>query len=168
MDAREAMSLGNHPSYYMHTGGGGNNVGFQMPPGFRPNTGIISSQSNNNVGGSTISCSTVNVEHGHTDYGHGGHGHGHGISVSCSPGVVASISSEGVKKKRGRPRKYRPDNNAGHVSLGLSPMSPTADSTPGSGSSSQKRARGRPPGTGRKQQLASLGIFLRELFCTCK
>lgn len=65
-----------------------------------------------------------------------------------------------VKKKRGRPRKYAPD---GQVSLGLSPMPSSAGSKKAEDSSSvtdpnaPKRARGRPPGTGRKQRLANLG-----------
>ncbi|GMH17252.1 hypothetical protein Nepgr_019093 [Nepenthes gracilis] len=58
-----------------------------------------------------------------------------------------------VRRKRGRPRKYGPD---GTVSLALLPSSanlhPQGMKTP-----TQKRGRGRPPGTGRKQQLASFG-----------
>ncbi|XP_048550607.1 AT-hook motif nuclear-localized protein 9-like [Triticum urartu] len=84
---------------------------------------------------------------------------------------------EQVKKKRGRPRKYKPD---GSVTLGLSPSPSTPHSsspgmgmmvtTPGSGFGSgtgsggsgsgaltEKRGRGRPPGSGKMQQLASLG-----------
>nr|BAJ88157.1 predicted protein [Hordeum vulgare subsp. vulgare] len=84
---------------------------------------------------------------------------------------------EQVKKKRGRPRKYKPD---GSVTLGLSPSPSTPHSsspgmgtmvtTPGSGfgqgtgsggsgsgALTEKRGRGRPPGSGRMQQLASLG-----------
>ncbi|KAF7826033.1 AT-hook motif nuclear-localized protein 9-like [Senna tora] len=65
-------------------------------------------------------------------------------------------SGEPVKRKRGRPRKYGPD---GTVSLALTPPS---SSHPGSGTvtQSQKRGRGRPPGTGKKQQLASLGELM--------
>lgn len=82
-----------------------------------------------------------------------------------------------VKKKRGRPRKYKPD---GAVTLGLSPSSAstphssnsgmgTMVTTPGSGGGSggsgsgtlsEKRGRGRPPGSGKMQQLASLGELL--------
>ncbi|VAI63393.1 unnamed protein product [Triticum turgidum subsp. durum] len=84
---------------------------------------------------------------------------------------------EQVKKKRGRPRKYKPD---GSVTLGLSPSPSTPHSsspgmgamvtTPGSGfgpgtgsggsgsgALTEKRGRGRPPGSGKMQQLASLG-----------
>ncbi|KAM4119239.1 hypothetical protein ACJW30_03G044500 [Castanea mollissima] len=76
--------------------------------------------------------------------------------MGVSPGVP---SGEPIKKKRGRPRKYGPD---GPVSLQLSPMSAAPNVTPGSNSSSQKRARGRPPGTGRKQILADLGEWMNN------
>ena len=67
-----------------------------------------------------------------------------------------------VKKKRGRPRKYAPE---GQVSLGLSPMPSSSscasnkakDSSAVTDPNAPKRARGRPPGTGRKQRLANLG-----------
>jgi hypothetical protein len=66
-----------------------------------------------------------------------------------------------VKKKRGRPRKYVPD---GQVSLGLSPMpcvsKKSKDSSSMSDPNAPKRARGRPPGTGRKQRLANLGEWM--------
>ncbi|CAN6476688.1 unnamed protein product [Victoria cruziana] len=62
-----------------------------------------------------------------------------------------------MKRKRGRPRKYGPD---GTMALALTPVS----SLPGGYSSSAtptsptaKKARGRPPGSGKKQQLAALG-----------
>lgn len=93
-------------------------------------------------------------------------------SVNVSGGMQSvSPSGEPVKRKRGRPRKYGPD---GTVSLALSPLSSSstpgsvgtglgsAPSVPGSRSatSMQKRGRGRPPGSGRKQQLASLGEWV--------
>lgn len=58
-----------------------------------------------------------------------------------------------LKRKRGRPRKYGPDGGPG---LALSPLSVTAHAA---GPDGAKRGRGRPPGSGRKQQLASLGEF---------
>ncbi|MED6169368.1 hypothetical protein PIB30_020844 [Stylosanthes scabra] len=67
----------------------------------------------------------------------------------------SSIGGETVKRKRGRPRKYGPD---GTVSLALTPTPATHPGTitqPG-----QKRGRGRPPGSGKKQQLASLGELM--------
>lgn len=76
------------------------------------------------------------------------------------------FSAEPARKKRGRPRKYSPDNSIG---LGLSPA-PVAQITPagghvdpagGGGTPSSetpvKRHRGRPPGSGKKQ-LDALGI----------
>lgn len=76
----------------------------------------------------------------------------HGVNVSTSS--VVPSPAEHVKRKRGRPRKYGPD---GSVSLALSPSLSTH---PGTITPTQKRGRGRPPGTGRKQQLASLGEWL--------
>ncbi|KAI9075185.1 hypothetical protein K1719_042916 [Acacia pycnantha] len=158
MDGREAMAFsGGPPSYYMHRGGIVGSVpvthsgGFQVPSGFRPNTGI---PAQSNVRGSSMG-SIVTVEPIRADYSHS-----HGMSISSSPGVPPS--SERVKKKRGRPRKYRPD---GPISLGLSPTPATANSTPAgpaSSTPSQRRARGRPPGSGRKQQLASLGEWMNS------
>ncbi|XP_019423304.1 PREDICTED: AT-hook motif nuclear-localized protein 5-like [Lupinus angustifolius] len=83
-----------------------------------------------------------------------------GFSI-CTPSGLVPSSEESVKKKRGRPRKYGP--NYDPVSLRLSPMSANADSTPASTTiSSEKRPRGRPPGSGRKQQLASLGEWMNN------
>ncbi|CAN6486335.1 unnamed protein product [Victoria cruziana] len=55
-----------------------------------------------------------------------------------------------IKKKRGRPRKYGPD---GTMALALSPLS----SIPSYSTPSFKRNRGRPRGSGKKQQLEALG-----------
>ncbi|KAK9164764.1 hypothetical protein Syun_005666 [Stephania yunnanensis] len=72
---------------------------------------------------------------------------------------------EPLKRKRGRPRKYGPD---GTMALALTPTASTAaaataappvgfsSSSAGSPSLS-KKARGRPPGSGKKQQMAALG-----------
>ncbi|KAJ0967180.1 hypothetical protein J5N97_024097 [Dioscorea zingiberensis] len=97
----------------------------------------------------------------------------HGLNVGAGGGggggggggTGAGVPVEPVKRKRGRPRKYGP---GGSVSLALSPMS---SSPPGSGMASgsasvmssggpEKRGRGRPPGTGRKQLLASFGEWI--------
>ncbi|KAJ0964351.1 hypothetical protein J5N97_029473 [Dioscorea zingiberensis] len=67
------------------------------------------------------------------------------------PGGVLNMSGEPVKKKRGRPRKYGPD---GSMALALSPLSAHSNS-PMTESSGKKR--GRPPGSGKKQQLDALG-----------
>lgn len=69
---------------------------------------------------------------------------------------VGALAGEPIRKKRGRPRKYGPH---GAVSLALSPSSaPPANVTP-----THRRGRGRPPGSGQKQRLASLGDSLSGL-----
>lgn len=85
----------------------------------------------------------------------------HGVNIVTGGGAG---TGEPVKRKRGRPRKYGSD---GSVSLALSPLSspPSVSGTAsgglsGSGTPNLKRGRGRPPGTGRKQQLASLGEWV--------
>lgn len=144
---------GGSASYYIHRGGVGGSghgsqaSGLQAPPGFRPLSNPII-QSHSNVRGSSIGP-TFSVEPPHTNYGHG-------ISIGVSSGVP---SGEPVKKKRGRPRKYGPD---GPVSLRLSSMSASPNPNPGSNTPTQKRSRGRPPGSGRKQQLANLGDWMNN------
>ncbi|XP_022720634.1 AT-hook motif nuclear-localized protein 10-like isoform X2 [Durio zibethinus] len=80
------------------------------------------------------------------------------------------MGNEPMKRKRGRPRKYGPD---GTMPLALVPAPSTVSVTqsnsggfpsppPPSGGSatsptSMKKARGRPPGSGKKQQLEALG-----------
>lgn len=78
----------------------------------------------------------------------------HGINISMPSGAS---SSEPVKKKRGRPRKYAPE---GQMSLGLLPMPTKSKASSESDASGQKKNRGRPPGSGRKQQLALLGEWM--------
>ena len=82
----------------------------------------------------------------------------HGVNVGA-PYVVPH--TQPVRRKRGRPRKYGTD---GTVSLALSPTSATP---PWTISPTQKRGRGRPPGTGSKQQLACLGKHLEYGRVTC-
>ncbi|CAM0943276.1 unnamed protein product [Alopecurus aequalis] len=113
-----------------------------------------------------------------------GGGGGADGGMGASDGKGEHQGSEGgpdehVKKKRGRPRKYKPDGSV--TALGLSSPSPSTPhssspgsgfgpgaivTTPGSGfgpggsgsgALTEKRARGRPPGSGKMQQLASLG-----------
>ena len=83
---------------------------------------------------------------------------GSGGGTLGSPGSGAGLDSLG-KKKRGRPRKYDADGNlrlpyqvvtTSPPGFTLSPSSPTEFS-------SSKRGRGRPPGSGNWQLLASLG-----------
>ncbi|KAJ8766143.1 hypothetical protein K2173_021660 [Erythroxylum novogranatense] len=157
MDGREAMALSSGSSpYYIHRGGGigGSGSGsvsqvgsFHTPPEFRPlSNPNLQAQTNARHGSSG---STFSIESSNTNLIHG-------ANVSVPPGV--SIS-EPVKKKRGRPRKYAPD---GQVSLGLSsmPVKPKPSLIPDP--MSPKRARGRPPGSGRKQQLALLGEWMNS------
>lgn len=59
--------------------------------------------------------------------------------------------SDPVKKKRGRPRKYGPDGTVSII------IKPSTSPIPSSTSPLQKRGRGRPPGSGKHQQLAALG-----------
>ncbi|OIV93538.1 hypothetical protein TanjilG_28695 [Lupinus angustifolius] len=164
MDEREAMAFsGGKGSYYLHREGvAGSGGGFHAPPpGFRAlsNTGI---QAQSNVargdGGSSGSTFLAVEPQFRPSFSHGGINVG-GVS---SGGVLPLTSSaENVKKKRGRPRKY--DSTDGAVSLKLSPFAGTANSsTPSSTTPSEKRARGRPPGSGRKQQLASLGEWMNR------
>lgn len=132
-------------SYYIHRGGegvGGSGSGgvFQQPPsGFR----VLS----NAHGGSEGSTFSIEPQRG--SFSHGGVISNSIGSSSGNVVVVPSSREQIVKKKRGRPRKYGPDVP---VSLRLSP----ANSTP----PSDKRPRGRPPGSGRKQQLAALGEWM--------
>lgn len=106
-----------------------------------------------------------------------------GGDVSVGVGVGVGVGVDGlnvnnaapIKRKRGRPRKYSPPH--GHFGLNLtSPLSQLHHNnyhdphqspllhhsefqSPLSPSSTAKKARGRPPGSGRKNQLAALGTF---------
>ncbi|KAK6137494.1 hypothetical protein DH2020_028747 [Rehmannia glutinosa] len=85
----------------------------------------------------------------------------HSISVqhNLGYGVVVTERRAGEKKKRGRPRKYGPDG--ANMSLGLSPLSASKNSSGGM-SSGEKARRGRPRGTGWKQKLAPLGEWMNS------
>ncbi|QHO11007.1 AT-hook motif nuclear-localized protein [Arachis hypogaea] len=176
MDGREAMSFsGGSASFYIHRGGGGGGGGgvggsrtptqpqpggFQGPPGFRALSNV------RGAGGPGPAASAFSPEPQHPNFGHGisigssspggGAGAGSGGGGGGGSGAPPSSSGEPVKKKRGRPRKYGP---GGPVSLRLSA---TANSSPGSGTPLEKKRRGRPPGSGRKQQLASLGEWMNS------
>ncbi|PHT56256.1 hypothetical protein CQW23_04742 [Capsicum baccatum] len=79
---------------------------------------------------------------------------------TTAPLGMNSASTEPAKRKRGRPRKYAPEGPT------ISPP-PSASQVVGGGFSSPtppqaaeavvKKGRGRPPGSGRKQQVADLG-----------
>ncbi|KAJ1381282.1 PPC domain [Sesbania bispinosa] len=134
------MALSGSASYYLQRGihGSGNQPELHNSPSSirslsNPNLPFQSS-----IGGGTIG-STLPLESS-------------GISSQCIN--VGAPSGEPVKRKRGRPRKYGPD---GAVSLALTP---TPATHPGTLTQGQKRGRGRPPGSGKKQQLASLGELM--------
>ncbi|XVF80050.1 hypothetical protein PTKIN_Ptkin15bG0039700 [Pterospermum kingtungense] len=148
MDRRDAMALSGSASYYLQqrgiTGSGsGTQSGIHGSPGIHP----LSSpnvQYQPSVSATTMG-STFPIE---SSSGIAPH--------SVNVGTPSAVpSSETVKRKRGRPRKYGPDGN---VSLALTP--PASATHPGTITPTQKRGRGRPPGSGRKQQLASLGEWL--------
>ena len=76
---------------------------------------------------------------------------------SLTPVALPPSGETFVKRKRGRPRKYGQD---GSVSLALSPSVSSSSMSP----NSNKRVRGRPPGSGKKQRLSSIGnkpLFLK-------
>ncbi|KAG9134185.1 hypothetical protein Leryth_025429 [Lithospermum erythrorhizon] len=159
MDCREGMTIsGQAPaaSYYLNNRGvigmSGGESGSNAPPGYKPHSNPNASFQSANVSG-TIGAdamsSAFQIEHPAQGFPHGG-----------SVAVVSPLTpGDPVKKKRGRPRKYAPDGT--NMSLGLS----TVSTTPSSGaltSSGPKRNRGRPPGSGWKQQLAPLGEWMNN------
>ncbi|KAL2525033.1 AT-hook motif nuclear-localized protein 9 [Abeliophyllum distichum] len=166
MDGREGMTLSGSASYYFNRGGvggsgpnaaidgGGSGTpqagGVHFPAGFNSQSDLgIAVQPSAGVSGVAISGSTFQVENPSPNFPR---------SISMAAASNVSPGGDSGKKKRGRPRKYAPEGS--NMSLALSPMS----STPSSGviSSGEKSRRGRPPGTGRKQQLASLGEWVNS------
>lgn len=153
MDGKEGMGLSGSPPYYLNRGfsgsgpnpgsflGSGTQPGLPAPPGFKnlsnPSISIQTNVRDSHVG------SSYQVENPSPNFGHG-----------INMGVASGDPVTG-KKKRGRPRKYGPDG--ANMSLALSPMS--SNPSPGSITPVEKKNRGRPRGSGRKQQLASLGNF---------
>ncbi|KAK5776116.1 Putative DNA-binding ESCAROLA -like protein [Gossypium arboreum] len=136
MDRRDAMALTGSASYYIQQRG-------ITGSGVHGSQDIHMLSSPNVQYQSSMSATTMGPVESSTP---------HSVNVG-TPSAVPS--SETTKRKRGRPRKYGPD---GTVSLALTPPSVT---NPGTLTPpSQKRGRGRPPGTGKKQQLASLGVWL--------
>jgi len=92
-------------------------------------------------------------------------GLGMSIGMASTQGVGSGIGTgsggeQPPKRKRGRPRKYETGaasspGVSGPIYPGLPALMPASSSpyTPGS----EKRGRGRPPGSGKKAQLAALG-----------
>ncbi|XP_010473594.1 PREDICTED: AT-hook motif nuclear-localized protein 5 isoform X1 [Camelina sativa] len=171
MDGREAMAFpGSHPQYYLQRGAFTNLTPSQVasgfhappppPPRMRPmlNPNIHHPQASNP--GPPFSMAE---QQRYSDFGHSIH-MGMGSSAAVQPPLSQPQpppETPMAKKKRGRPRKYAPE---GQVSLGLSPMpcvsKKSKDSSSMSDPNAPKRARGRPPGTGRKQRLANLGEWM--------
>ncbi|XP_023006607.1 AT-hook motif nuclear-localized protein 9-like [Cucurbita maxima] len=138
MDRRDPMALSGSQSFYIQRGmsnSGSGGQGLRSSP--NPNVAFQTNTSGNNVG------SGLPMDPNPALSPYGG-------NVGAQSGGM--MGSEPVKRKRGRPRKY---GTEGTVSLALSP-SPSAVN-PAIVGSSPKRGRGRPPGSGKKQQLASLG-----------
>ncbi|KAL6008476.1 hypothetical protein ACLOJK_033988 [Asimina triloba] len=75
------------------------------------------------------------------------------------PGMRACGFGEGdmLRKKRGRPRKYGPD---GTMALALTPLSSASGYSDTQAAELSFKRRGRPPGSGKKQQLNALGYVL--------
>ncbi|XP_060180075.1 AT-hook motif nuclear-localized protein 5-like [Lycium barbarum] len=147
MDGREGMVLSGSAAYYLNRGISGSSSGVGGGSGAPP--GVPTPPVYNVGGGGTLSSNTYQVVENPSPH------FPHGINMSVASSV--SPSGDPVKKKRGRPRKYGPDGSK--MSLGLSPL---ASGTPSSGSITPgpKRAKGRPPGSGWKQQLAPLGEWM--------
>ncbi|KAM0046169.1 putative AT-hook motif nuclear-localized protein [Helianthus debilis subsp. tardiflorus] len=142
MDVREGMA-----SFYVDRGvsGSGNQSGGGVhtpPSGFKiqPNPSLHSGQTNMWL-----------TKMGSPSYPHG-------ITTGGSSGGGGDGSDSVVKKKRGRPRKYAP--NESHMELGLTPA-PLSGSG-GSGSPNPRKNRGRPPGSGWKQRLANVGEWMNS------
>ncbi|XP_073051165.1 AT-hook motif nuclear-localized protein 11-like [Primulina eburnea] len=173
MDGREGIAYQGSASYYFNRGGvGGSDGSGAGPNGHGPGGGSAMTQAreiqhptpvfknlsnpniamhpNIGVNGSAVIGSAFHVENSLPNFTHG---------MTMAPVPVAPPSGETVKKKRGRPRKYAPDKS--NMSLGLSPLSaptPRFDEI----NPSEKRRRGRPPGSGWKQQLAPLGEWMNS------
>ncbi|KAJ7962374.1 AT-hook motif nuclear-localized protein [Quillaja saponaria] len=144
MDRGDRMVLSGSGSYFMQRGIGGSGT----QPELHGSHGIhqvsnLNVQFQQNIRGGSIG-STLALESSAAISPHG-------VNVGAPSGAPPG---EPLKRKRGRPRKYGPD---GTVSLALSPSSSTHPTTV---TSSEKRGRGRPPGSGKKQQLASLGELM--------
>ncbi|GAB2273930.1 hypothetical protein Dimus_008701 [Dionaea muscipula] len=160
MDGREGMASSGSTPYYLHRAVGGSggssstHTGFIAPHGYRnlsnPNVQV---QSIVRVNSPVRSSFNVEESSGTSDFPQG-----FTVSMASARGSLG----EPTKKKRGRPRKYAPDgagasssSGPAAVSLALSPMS-----SPNSLNPADKPKRGRPPGSGRKQRLSSVGEWM--------
>ncbi|CAH1453658.1 unnamed protein product [Lactuca virosa] len=181
MDGRDGI-----PSFYLNRGfrGSGSNVGsgnqgggfHAPPPGFKTQLNPTLSPHNHTqirVAPPSMGPS-FHLEHNPPpSFPHslniGGGGGGGGSGGTDDGGVAVSIpiptpgsgsgSDSVMKKKRGRPRKYAPD--ASNTALALLKPVPQATSPDQNTPGTQKK-RGRPPGSGRKQQLANCGEWMHN------
>ncbi|CAA6673352.1 unnamed protein product [Spirodela intermedia] len=171
MEERDETAISRVPSHYMRHpvmdgSASGSQPGFHSLPEMRSFSNPLMTHSIDRAticgGGSAVSAMPVEIP---------------SPSPSPLPPHAMNLVSRGggvalgepMKRKRGRPRKYCPD---GTMSLDLIPSSSpdpgSVGGIPGMGSagetgtpmSTEKRRRGRPPGTGRKQQLASYGEWI--------
>ncbi|XP_051122796.1 AT-hook motif nuclear-localized protein 11-like [Andrographis paniculata] len=141
MDQRDPMSLTGSASYYVHQGQAESVTGLQSSPNMSPlSNPAVHFQSNTGAG---LAVPTLPLDSSSTMSPHG---------VNLGP-PSALQPGEPVRRKRGRPRKYGHD---GSVSLALSPSM----SNPASAMRPAQKWRGRPPGSGRKQQLSSIGASM--------
>lgn len=105
--------------------------------------------------------------------GSGGGGGVDGQTTTIAQQSLNANTGEPMKRKRGRPRKYGPD---GAMALALAPVSPSVPPSGGgvgggggsfslarSPTSPTKKGKGRPAGSGKKQQMAALGNSLLVL-----
>nr|GLL19047.1 AT-hook motif nuclear-localized protein 10-like isoform X1 [Ipomoea trifida] len=87
------------------------------------------------------------------------------LITSAQPSLNPSAPEPAVKKKRGRPRKYAPDGSANPPAIISAPppplaggsLSPTGTQVAET-ASPKKKGRGRPPGSGRKNQISSAAL----------
>ncbi|XP_047339218.1 AT-hook motif nuclear-localized protein 5-like [Impatiens glandulifera] len=161
MDLRESMSVSGSGSYYIHkgfhdSGSGSSNLthtglhashGSGYMPITNPNiSGQSNARDNSLVSPFSAENASPNI--------------GYGLNMgppSSGGGGGGGSSGDPVKKKRGRPRKYGPGGT--HMSLELSsPLSPPS----GQITPNPKKTRGRPRGSGRKQQLAKVGEWMNS------
>ncbi|XP_010275248.1 PREDICTED: AT-hook motif nuclear-localized protein 10-like [Nelumbo nucifera] len=153
MDAREATRLTSSEAHGMMVGP--NPYGSSIPNGsmLSPNSAGLM-QSMRLPFNSVINSVSRPSDSSNSPY------HADGSSGGLRP--CGFNMGEPMKKKRGRPRKYGPD---GSMALALAPLSsvaPSHSTTPShpvtpSSEPPYKRNRGRPPGSGKKQQLDALG-----------
>ncbi|MFS7927308.1 putative AT-hook motif nuclear-localized protein [Helianthus anomalus] len=189
MDGREGISSfylnGGFRGSGSNVGSGHQGGGFQIqatPPGFKTQSNPnLSPHGHSNMRLAPSVGSSFHLEHNTppqphnfphgfnmdgSGSGRGGTGGGNGVSDDGGGGGgAATVPTPGsgnesvVRKKRGRPRKVvAADGN--HMALALTPAPVVM--TPDPTTPSTQKKRGRPCGTGRKQQLANVGEWMHN------